>query len=346
MTKPRRRPLRSVALACSATVLLGAAGCAREPRREVVVYTALDRIFSEPILDGFETGTGIKVRVKYDTEATKTIGLVNTLRAERNRPRCDVFWNNEIVNTVRLRNEGLLAPCRPAAAAAFPPVFRDREGYWYGFAGRARVLLVNTNLVPAAREPRSIRSLADPSWRGRTGIAKPLFGTTATHAACLFAHLGRKKAENLLRSIRDNEVRVESGNKTVALNVAAGRLAFGLTDTDDAIGEVENGKPVKIVYPDAEPGEMGVLFIPNTLAMVKDCPNPRAALALIEYLLSPEVEAALATGKSAQIPLNPGVSTETRVKSPNDVNAMEVDFGQAAAQFAEAATFIEEYFLE
>ena len=47
--------------------------------REVIVYTALDRQFSEPILKDFEDKTGIRVRPVFDTEAVKTVGLVNQL---------------------------------------------------------------------------------------------------------------------------------------------------------------------------------------------------------------------------------------------------------------------------
>ena len=99
-----------------------------------MVYTALDRGFSEPILNRFESATGIRVRSKYDSEATKTVGLVNAIRAEHARPRCDVFWNNEIVNTIRLQQEGLLQAYRPQAAEAYPEQFRDPDGYWSGFA--------------------------------------------------------------------------------------------------------------------------------------------------------------------------------------------------------------------
>ncbi len=205
-------------------------GCGPKPA-EVVVYTALDRGFSEPILREFERQTGIKCRAKYDTEADKTIGLVNTIRFEKGRPRGDVFWNNEIVNTLRLKDEGLLAPYRPQAATNFPATFRDSEDCWTGFAARARVFLVNTNLVKEGEEPKSIYDMADPKWEGRVGIAKPLAGTTASHAACLFATLGEKRAKEFFRSLKRNKVRIETGNKTVAVNVAAGRLAFGLTDT-------------------------------------------------------------------------------------------------------------------
>ncbi len=45
---------------------------------------------------------------KFDVESTKTVGLVEAIIAERERPRCDLFWNNEILNTVRLEKLGLL----------------------------------------------------------------------------------------------------------------------------------------------------------------------------------------------------------------------------------------------
>jgi len=321
-------------------------GCAKSHRTEVVVYAALDRGFSEPILDKFEKATGIKVLVKYDTESTKTVGLVNTIRAEKERPRCDVFWNNEIVNTLRLKHEGLLAPCKPAAAEPYPPVFRDAEGYWFGFAARARVLLVNTNLVPEDQMPDSIFSLADPKWKGRIGIGKPLFGTTATHAACLFAAMGTDKAQAFYHSLKANNMRITAGNKAVALDVSAGRLAFAITDTDDALEEVEAGKPVVIVYPDGKPDQMGDLFIPNTLSMIKGAPHPEAAEKLIEYLLSPGVETALAEGAACQIPLNPQVKVKLRVKTPAEIKPMEVDFGQAAERFDEASRYLAESFLE
>src|SRR4051812_3867168 len=70
----------------------------------VVVYTALDREFSEPVLKDYAKGSGVRVLPKFDVESTKTVGLTNLLVAEAARPRCDLFWNNEILNTIRLKN--------------------------------------------------------------------------------------------------------------------------------------------------------------------------------------------------------------------------------------------------
>lgn len=314
--------------------------------RLVVVYTALDRGFAEPILEGFETVTGIKVAAQYDTESTKTVGLVNRIRAEKKRPRSDVFWNNEIVNTVRLKNEGLLEASSPSEAVNYPVHFRDPDGYWYGFAARARVLIVNTDVVPAGARPRSIFDLADPEYRGRIGIAKPLFGTTASHVACLFATMGEPAARGYLERLKQNEVQVLAGNKTCAVEVAAGRLAFALTDTDDAIIELESGKPVEIVYPDSAPDGMGVLFIPNTLALVKNGPHPEAGKRLIDFLLSASVEEMLAAGPSAQIPLHANAEGSARVMTPQQVKSMEVDFSRAAQAFETSTKYIERHFLK
>ena len=323
------------------------AGCRRmrPPGREVVVYTALDRGFSEPILMNFRERTGIVARAKYDTESTKTVGLVNAIRAEKNRPRCDVFWNNEIVNTIRLKHAGLLARYVSPASEAFPAGFRDPEGYWTGFAARARVIIVNSAMVPEREEPTSIFDLTKPKWRGRVGIAKPLFGTTATHVACLFTALGEAKAKQWLLDLKANQVSVEAGNKTCALKVAAGELAAALTDTDDAVIELERGKPVRIVYPDSKPGQIGTLFIPNTLALIQGGPSTETGKRLIDYLLSPEVEEALARCPSSQIPLNPAARAKPRVKTLRDVVAMDVDFEDAARAFESAATFVRDQFL-
>jgi len=278
-----------------------------------------------------------------DTESTKTVGLTNRIIAEAQRPRCDLFWNNEILNTLRLERQNLLRPYQSPAAEKYPASARSPMGLWYGFAARARVLIVNTIQVAEERRPKSIRDLVDPQWYERCGIAKPLFGTTATHAACLFAEWGDDEAKDFFRGVKRN-ARTMSGNKQVAQSVAAGSLAFGLTDTDDAIIEVERGMPVAIIYPDQGEGQMGTLFIPNTLAIIKDSPHPEAAERFVDYLLSSDVERRLADGPSAQIPLRKGVPASPRVKTPSEVRAMEIDWSAAAQKWDTAAEFLKTEF--
>ncbi len=209
-----------------------------------------------------------------------------------------------------------------------------------GFAARARILLVNTKLVGEADRPTGIKDLLNPRWKGKIGIAKPLFGTTATQAACLFVAWGDEKAKAFFRDLKSNDVQVLSGNKQVATAVGSGQLAFGLTDTDDAMGEVDAGSPVVIVYPDRKPDELGTLFVPNTLALIKGSRRPEAARALADYLLSPSIETALANGPSAQIPLLATTVAKPRVETPKTVHAMEVDFEAAVKVWDQTAAYL------
>jgi iron(III) transport system substrate-binding protein len=311
---------------------------------QVVAYTVLDQEFSEPIFADFTKETGIQVLPKFDTESTKTVGLTAALEQEANRPRCDVFWNNEIINTLRLEQKGLLDVYRSPVGESYPEMFRGADGTWHGFAARARILIVNTKLVDEAERPKSIYDLIDPKWKGKIGIAKPLAGTTATHAACLFQVLGQPKAEEFFLALKDNGVQILEGNKQVALAAASGQISFGLTDTDDAMGAIDQGHPVTIVYPDRAPDQLGTLFIPNTVAIIKGCPHPQEARRLVDYILSPAVEEKLALGESAQIPLNPAVKTKARVETPATVKAMPVDFSAATKQWDQAAKFVREKF--
>ena len=331
-------------LIVAASLLLGAvAGCWRNADREVVVYAALDAEFSQPILQDFERQRHVAVRANYDVESTKTVGLTTRIVREQNRPRCDLFWNNEILHTLRLEKKGLLAPYKSTAGQKLPTNYRSASHTWYGMAARARVLLVNTDQLKPNERPRSILDLADPKWKGRAGIAKPLFGTTATHAAVLFSFWGETRAKQFFRNLKQN-VRVMSGNKSVAQAVSQGTLAFGLTDTDDAIIELENGHPVAIVFPDQQEGAFGTLFIPNTICIIQGGPNPQQARDLVEHLLSSEVETKLAQGASAQFPVNPDVIARSRVLSDEPVRWMDVRFDEAADHWDEAAKFLLQLF--
>lgn len=340
-----RRTFLAASGAAATSLTVSTAGCWSRAAgdREVVVYAALDREFSGPILERFVQETGVAVAPKYDVESTKTVGLANAILAEKKRPVCDVFWNNEILHTLRLERAGMLEPYTPAAAADYPESFRSPEGLWHGFAARARVLLVNTQLLPKKEWPRTVEELADPRWKGRAGLAKPLFGTTASHAAVLFSRWGREKAEAFFRATHEHALTM-SGNKQVATSVGRGQIAWGLTDTDDAIVEIENGSPVEIIYPDQAADQAGTLLIPNSLGIIRGCRHGELARKLIDYLLRGEVESELARGASAQFPLHRAVKDRPRVEPQPPPRWMDVDFAAAAAQWDEAARFLRDLY--
>jgi iron(III) transport system substrate-binding protein len=334
---------------------LAAGTCLSCAKPDLVVYCALDQIHSEDLIRRFESETGLDVRVEFDTEANKTVGLVGKLREERSRTRCDVFWNNEIAHTVALADEGLLASYDSPSAAAIPEAFRDPERRWTGFAARARVFIVNTELMDPA-QVRTTQDVLDPAWKGKVGMARPLTGTTLTHMTALYGVLGEARAEEYLTGIKAangrGELDLTSGNATLMRKVRDGELQWGWTDTDDYWVAKEGGYPVDVVYPDqvgvdgAPP--LGTLVIPNTLALLAGAPHPDAGKRFIDWALSPAIEAELAASRTMQIPVRPEVPRPAHVPSfgPGGLKAMEVDFRAVGAALPARQQRLKELFVE
>lgn len=272
----------------------------------VTIYSSVDQVYSEPVLRTFEAQTGITVKALYDAEASKTVGLVNRLIVEKSAPLADVFWNGEFSQTLVLHEAGVLAPYTSPSTVDLPAWLVDSDGYWAGFGGRARVIIVNTDLVAPANRPDSLLDLANrPS---EVTFANPLFGSTSTHVAALGAVLGPDDAVQFFARLKAGGARMVDGNAVVRNMVAEGRVPLGLTDTDDACVALSDGAPVAVVFPDQGEREMGTLVIANTVALIADAPNPDAARQLIDYLLSPETEAALIESGWVQIPARPSLA--------------------------------------
>ncbi|MBN1420918.1 MAG: extracellular solute-binding protein [Planctomycetes bacterium] len=323
--------------------VIAAAGCG-DGGPAAVVYTSLDQRFSEELLGAFERESRIRALGVYDTEAAKTVGLAARIAAERDRPRADVFWSSEIVHTIILARQGLLDAYRSPSAETIPDRFRDPRGVWTGFAARLRIIIANADLVAEDEMPRSVLDLADPRWKGRAAIANPLFGTTASHTAALFATLGTERTERFFLDLKANGVAILPGNATVKDRVIAGDFAVGLTDTDDAELAIRRAARIRIAIPDQE--GFGALLIPNTIALVRDAPHPREARALIDWILRPETEALLAASASAQIPVRDDVPRPARVPRLSDLRLMDVDWEGAADELEAATRFMRERFLE
>jgi iron(III) transport system substrate-binding protein len=304
----------------------GAPAAAKGPS----VYVALDQQFSQPLLDRFAKELGVPVQQRHDSEAAKTVGLVSAILEEKGNPRCTVFWNNELAHTVRLAQEGLLEPYASPAAAAVPAQWKDADGRWTAFAARARVIIVNTEVLPDQKTwPTSYRDLADPKWKGRCAIARPLTGTTLTHFTALRKALGDGPFEAFFAAMQQNDVKFLASNGATMREVRDGKLAWAFTDTDDYHVAKVKGFPVACVFPDQQEGGLGTMLIPNSVALIKGGPDQESGKKLIDKILAEETEALLAAAEGAQIPLR------ASVKGPQDPSI------KAASAFRQMAWDVE-----
>ncbi|MCK5856322.1 MAG: extracellular solute-binding protein [Bacteroidales bacterium] len=306
----------------------------------VVVYTSVDQVFSEPILKDFEQETGIKVKAVYDAEETKSTGVLNRLIAEKDNPQCDVFWSGDPVRTIILQNKGITAAYHSPIADGISEVYRDKDYHWIGFSARARVLLYNKKLIDESEVPQGIFDLTNDKYRGRFGIANPLFGTTTFHMAALFTVLGDEKAKQLLDSLQLNGLVIATSNGDIKRRVLSGEIACGLTDTDDAFEALKESDNVDLVFLDQK--GIGSLIIPNTVNMINGSRNVDNAKVLIDYLLSKQTEAKLAKS-CAQMPLHKGVKLPEGVFSLDHIVPMKVDYRKTAKKLEEIQDYLKRW---
>ncbi|HVT88989.1 MAG TPA: substrate-binding domain-containing protein [Tepidisphaeraceae bacterium] len=298
-------------------------GCERTSSQELVLYTSVDQPYADPIVREFENRTGIRVRLVTDTEATKSVGLTERLRAEKEHPQCDVWWGNEPFNTINLAAEGLLQPYDSPSATDVFQMYKDPDHRWAGNGLRARVIV--SFAAPAMPAwPQGLLEFADIGAHFPIAMARPTAGTTGGHVAAIYVLLGPERADQFFRDLHDHNVRLLGGNSVVADMVGRGTFYFGLTDNDDVESARENGQKVDLHLPDQF--SMGTLMLPTTVGLVSGTQKTETAKKLIDYLLSQQVEQKLLDAKFVR----------WSVRKENDVKAMQVDYREVARVMPQA----------
>jgi iron(III) transport system substrate-binding protein len=302
-------------------LLLG--GCNKSTDKHVVLYTSIDEPIARPIVNDFEKQTGIKVTLVTDTEATKSIGLAEKLRAEKAHPQADVWWSNEPFLTINLADEGVLAPYESKSAADVPKQFVDPDHRWAAVGMRLRVIV---NSSAQAKTWKNLEDLTDPALKGKIGIARPTAGTTGGHVAALYELWGETKADEFFRALRANDVKLLGGNSVVAEEVGKGTLWAGITDNDDAAATIREGGKLVKQLPDQE--TFGTLAIPTTVGFVTGASNETEAKQLIDFLLSKEVEQKLIADDFA--------AGSVRSDASQAVKTMTLDYRAVAKRMPDA----------
>jgi iron(III) transport system substrate-binding protein len=244
-------------------------GCVKE--KVVVVYTAQDQVYAEPVFAEFTRQSGVRVLPLFDSEAVKTVGLANRLMAEQAHPNCDVFWGNEELRARQLAAKGL---------------FQSNGVALFGY--RTRRLVVNTNRLAMAEAPGSLAELTNAVWRGKVALSSPMFGTTSTHFLALRQHWGPERWQAWCQALQANQPFVVDGNSVVVKLVGRGEALVGLTDSDDIAAGQREGLPIA-----AGPMDSETLVIPNAVGLTQGAPHPAEARQLFDYLQREEVALSL-----------------------------------------------------
>src|SRR5690348_4052568 len=147
---------RATSMRCSFLIglsLLFLVGCNRSAEQQIVLYTSVDEPIARPLINEFTKLTGIAVTLVTDTEASKSVGLAERLRAEKDHPQADVWWGNEPFHTINLAEEGLLAPYESPNSKGIAEQFKDPQHRWTGNGLRVRVIALYQGPMTATPPP-------------------------------------------------------------------------------------------------------------------------------------------------------------------------------------------------
>ncbi len=325
------------------TLALAAASAdAQDPRLEaarkegkVVWYTSLALGSSEKVAKLFETAyPGVKVEVQRTGSQRILQRMMQELQA--NIKNVDVVHTSDAGHYVLLKEKQLLARYTPAGVEAFPPGFKDRDGFHYGLRATVNAIAYNTKQVTAAEAPRTWNDLLDPRWRGRLVTAHPGYsGVIATHVLALvhlhgwdyFKALAQNKPM-LVQSAVDPSGIVASGERPVAVN--GGDYTFYQVK--------KKGNPIEIVYP-----KEGVPLVVSPSAITSFAPHPNAARLFTDFIFSRDVQQALADSEGLYTG-HPQVKYPADKPRLQDLKLLQVDAEELEKRNEEIKTRFVEFF--
>jgi iron(III) transport system substrate-binding protein len=295
----------AAALACAVAAPAGAQDAdwdkvvqAAKREGKVVVYNAaIGSPFYKAAVEGFEKKHGIRVetldvrasemreRIRTEQAAGRYIGDITQPgeATSKNQEREGVFQpHGGVPNIKNLRREF------PADNVRIPTFVQA-----YG-------VLINTNLVKPADEPKSWKDLLDPKWKGKILSDDPrAIGGGAVMFFATHDALGKEFNERLAtqgltfsRDLRNDERRVARGEFPIYLPEV---FAFSLD---------LKGLPVKLLLPSE-----GSPYVTIVSVMLKNAPHPNAARLLMDHFL--EIETQLLYSNGGQVPVVNGAVERT-----------------------------------
>jgi ABC-type Fe3+ transport system substrate-binding protein len=277
---------------------------------QVVWYTTL--IVNQairPLQQAFEQKyPGVKLVYSRADETPTALKIL----AEGNAGRMQVDVSDGLSNMIALRREGLLAPYRPPNTAQYPVALKDPDGYWHAILIYVFAPGLNTDLVPLAQAPKTLRDLLDPRWRGKMAWNPSSIAGAVGFVGNALLSMGDADGMNYLRALSKQQiVNVEASSRAILDQVIAGEYPIGLMMFNHhTVISARKGAPS--VWLKIEPVPVAL----DAVSLIKDAPHPNAAKLLIEFLTSEEGQQVLR--QADYLPALPSVPALSAGLRPED----------------------------
>ena len=282
----------------------------------VNVYSARHYDTDDVLLKKFTKETGIKINIIEG----KSDSLLTRLKQEGDLSPADIFIT---VDAGRLRKAEEMDLFEPITSEVInkqvPSSMRHPEGLWFGLTKRARVIVVSKERIKDELT-LNYEDLANPKWQGRLLIRSSTNIYNQSLVASLIETHGKDATQEWCKKITENLARKpQGGDRDQIRAVAAGEGDIAVVNHYYLARMLEGNKndqkaasKVRIIFPNQK--NRGTHVNISGAGVLKNAPNKKNAIRLIEFLTSREAQQKFASGNQ-EYPISEGIETTEILKS-------------------------------
>lgn len=307
-------------------------------KEEVNVYTHRHYEADQALFDKFTEETGITVNVVK----AKADQLIERLASEGENSPADILITADAGRLVKADSMGLLKSVNSDVLNSnIPANLRNRDGKWYGFTKRARVVVYNPTNTDVT-ELSTYEGLTEDKWAGKILVRSSSNLYNQSLLASIISHKGDEEAKVWAEGIVKNFARDPKGNdrdQMKALVAGEGELAIvntyylGLLLNSSEAEEVKVGEQLAVFFPNQ--GDRGTHINISGAGVTKSSKNTENAIKLLEYLSSVEAQEVFSSA-NYEYPVNPAAKTSDLLKSWGDFKEDNIDIAELGINNSEA----------
>lgn len=267
------------------TALLLAGTSVAQSNTSLTVYSGRAKTFVDPVVQQFEKQTGIKVNVRYGTDAQ----LVAAIREEGARSPADVYWGNSVGALGELAEDGKFVKLGTALTRTVSDDYLPDTRTWLPTTVRFRTLAYNTAKIKPADLPDSVLDLPKmTSLKGRIGwtVSYPSF---QDFLAAMISKYGEATTKTWIEGMKALQPKdYKTSNVGMLEAMRAGEIDVALTNHYYIQRVNRLSYPIETYF--FKNGDIGNLGNATGAAILKTSKNQRAAVRLLQALVAKDAQ--------------------------------------------------------
>ncbi|MFL6055429.1 MAG: iron ABC transporter substrate-binding protein [Actinoallomurus sp.] len=287
----------------------------------LTLYNAQHEDLMKLMVDGFTKQTGIKVRMRSGEDPE----VANQIIQEGSASSADVFVTENSPAMTLVDSKHLFVKVAADSNAQVPAQYRPGNGDWVGFAARSTVFAYNAKKLTGAQLPASIMDLAQPSWKGRFGVAAAGADFQAIVSAVL-AIKGEAATAQWLKGLKAN-AKIYDGNSDVMKAVNSGQIEAGVIYHyywyQDRAESGANSRNVELHFFDRQ--DPGAFVGVSGAGVLKSSKHQAQAQQLVKYLAGKDGQQILASSNAMEYSISPQIPTNPKLKPLGQLSPPAID---------------------